>query len=524
LIDSPFSADLELEINTLSYQPLKAALMATAKKVRRVKRGAVALTHPAGDAFSVIRSIFLQTRHLHGLTKTSLKLLRLAAQLEAEHTQTPSGSNGKPTSTQRALAELPASQRQIVHAALDAALDSSSARPHAGPLSSKPKAIASIGLRIGAILQLADAVTHLNPSAAGVGVQDDGQSLGIHVPVGPDGVEGTPDVTDKTALWNRVALRPCELSMVTGAARAPAWIRQDQAMAEAGRHVLQRHLEYFLSRQYGLPYMADVEYVHELRVATRRLRAAVRMFGRAFRGRLKGPAKRLRTLAVALGRARDCDVFLLFLRGYTKKNPKAERWLKGLLRAQKRTRAQAYAALRRELSTPATQRFLRTWHEGLQGGAEELVPTSRGLDRPVTAVARKSLRRALARVHRYGRKLESLTVDQQHVLRIDCKKLRYSAEFVAELYPPQLEQLLTPAIQLQDLLGEAHDADLYAHRIADYFRRSRRAKSVKVMRAIRKHLLARRRRCLLRAGKLWRSFTADRTQTTLAQLIESVGQ
>jgi len=501
--------------------------MATAKKARRIKRGAVASPRPANDAFSRVRSIFVQTRHLHGLTKTSVKLLRLAAQIQSEVSVLPSGSNGKLTPAQRTIAELPVSQRQIIQAALDASSDSPLARPHLGPLSSKPKAITSIGLRIAAILQLAEAVAQLNPNTSCVSIQDDGQSVGILVPVGPTGVESTPDVLHKTDLWNRIALRPCELSMVTGPVRTAAWIRREQAMAEAGRHVLQRHLEYFLTRQYGLPYMADIEYVHELRVATRRLRAAVRMFGRAFRGRLKGPAKRLRTLAAALGKARDCDVFLLFLRGYTKKNPKAERWLKGLVRAQKRTRARVYAQLRREVASPATQRFLRTWHEsllGAAGGAEELIPTNRGLDRPVTTVARKALRRALARVHRYGRKLESLTVEQQHLLRIDCKKLRYSAEFVADLYPPELEQLLAPAVQLQDLLGEAHDAELYAGRIADYFRRSRRAKSMKVMLAIRKHLLARRRRCLLRAGRLWKSFTADRTQTAFSQLIEAVGQ
>jgi CHAD domain-containing protein len=501
--------------------------MATATRVRRGKRGAGSPARPVGEWFSLARSIFVQTRHLHGLTKTSLKLLRIATQLQAEASLSCVAGNGKPTVAQKAFAALPAAQRRIVQTALDAPLSLPNGRLSVGPLPSKQKAIEAIGLRIGAILQLTEIVARLNPAVESVAVQDDGQSVDVLVPVGPNGVDRAPDVALKTTLWNRVALRPCELSIVSGPVQPAAWIRREQAMAEAGRHVLQRHLEYFVARQYGLPYPADVEYVHELRVATRRLRAAVRMFARAFRGRLKGPAKRLRALGAALGKARDCDVFLAFLRGYVKKNPKAERWLKGLVRAQKRSRGRAYGELRRTLAAADTQRFLRTWHENLHGpagGAEELIPTNRGLDRPITTVARKTLRRALDEVHRYGRKLDALTVEQQHMLRIECKKLRYSAEFVAELYPPSLEQLLAPAIQLQDLLGEAHDADLYAQRIVDYFRRSRRAKSVKVMRAMRKHLLARRRRCLLRAGKLWKSFTAGRTQTALAQLIESVGE
>jgi CHAD domain-containing protein len=499
--------------------------MATAKAVCKAARGARSSGRSPGGLFPLARSIFTQTRHLHGLTKTSLRLLRIAAELRMPHLPPNAGPNGKPDAGQKALADLPAAPRAIVQAAIDGHFNPSLGRAYAGPLSSKQKAIEAIAARIAAVVHLAEAVAQLRPHADCVPIEDDGLSVELLVAAGRSLSEVPHELLQNTALWNRVALRPCTLSLVTGQPRASAWLRAEQPMAEAGRHILQRHLEYFLARQYGLPYMADVEYVHELRVATRRLRAAMRMFGRSFRGRLRGPSRRLRALAALLGQARDCDVFLAFLRGYVKKNPKTERWLKGLVRSQKRCRAKAYANLRRELVAPATQRFLRNLHESLQGpagGDEELIPTTKGLERPVATVARKSLRDALGRVYRYGRKLEELTIEQQHTLRIDCKKLRYSAEFVAELYPPELEKLLAPAVALQDMLGEAHDADVYIKRIADYFRRARSAKSMKVVRAIRKHLLARRRRCLARAGKLWKSFAADRTQAAFAQLIESV--
>ena len=499
--------------------------MATAKKVRKTTRGAGAGRRPLTGLPAVARSIYLQTRHLHGLTKTSLRLLRVAAEIQSGVAAAP--GNGRPATGQEALGELPASQRAIVEAAIEARFASCLGRSHAGPLPNKQKAIEAIAVRVAAIVQLAEAVATLNPRAESVPVQDDGQSVEILVAGTRGACEAPSDVLRKTALWNRVSLRPCELSVMAGKPRATPWLRGDLPMAEAGRRTLQRHLEYFLARQYGLPYMADVEYVHELRVATRRLRAAVRVFGRSFHGRLKAPEKRFRALARQLGDARDCDVFLAFLKGYAKKNLKAARWLKGLVRAQKRRRVQAYGKLCQELSSLATQRFLRAFHESLKGpagGDEELSPTDNGLARPTAAGARKAIRRALGRVYRYGRKLEELSVDDQHALRIDCKKLRYSAEFVAELYPRELEKLVAPAVELQDLLGEAHDADVYAKRIADYFGRSRGAKSVKVVRAIRKHLQGRRRRCLARASRLWKSFASSRSRAAFAALIDSARQ
>lgn len=496
--------------------------MATAKKVR-TRAGAG--SRPMNGLAALARSIFTQTRHLHGLTKTSLKLLRIGAEVQSGAASVT--GNGKPSAGPETLTELPAGQRSIVRAALEENFGPCLGRPHAGPLATKEKAVEAIAGRISAILQLAEAVARLAPKLESVPVQDDGQSVEILVPNGHASGEAPDELLRKTALWNRVALRPCELSLVAGRPQAAPWIRGDQPMAEAGRRLLLRHLEYFLARQYGLPYMADVEYVHELRVATRRLRAAMQIFGRSFHGRLKAPSKRLRELARVLGAARDCDVFLGFLRAYVKKNPRSTRWLKGLVRAQKRRRAKAYDDLRAALASTANQRFLRSLHESLRGpagGDEELLPTDKGLSRTVAAGARKALRRALGRVYRFGRKLEALPVEQQHALRIECKKLRYSAEFMTELYPPELEKLMAPAIELQNMLGEANDADLYARRVADYFRRSRSAKSVKVVGAIRRHLLGRRRRCLARAGKLWKSFTADRAQAAFLQLIESVRQ
>jgi len=81
--------------------------------------------------------------------------------------------------------------------------------------------------------------------------------------------------------------------------------------AEAGRKVLRFHLARMLAREPGTRTGADPEELHGMRVATRRMRAAWRVFGDAYDpGRTKLFRRRLRELAALLGGVRDLDVLI----------------------------------------------------------------------------------------------------------------------------------------------------------------------------------------------------------------------
>jgi CHAD domain-containing protein len=456
---------------------------------------------PAANLVALAESIFSQTRHLLGLTKTSLRLVRAAAAIRSA----PAGADDAKPLDKR----LTKAQRAIVAEAL-APHAPARVRPGAGPLRSAKQAVRSIGARIAAVLELAAAVAELSPAAQSVHVVDDGQSIAIRVP----GATSSGAIPEKTAaVWQRLALRPIRcLAAVRDDAQAPPWLQPDLPMAEAGRRVLQRHLEHLLARQYGLPYAADLEYVHEMRVASRRLRAAIRVFRRSFRGRLKAQAKRLKELGDLLGQARDCDVFLDFLRVYNKKYPKSARWLKGLVRAEKDRRRESYRRLSEALSAQSCQRFLHRFHQALcvpTGGEEELIPSRKSLSKPVVLGAGKALGEGLADVLRHGRKLQALSSDEQHQLRIECKKLRYVAEFFVDFAPWVSEKLVDPIVRLQDALGKGHDADLYEERLTTYFRRraARSAKSPRrTLAALHSRLGSRKNRYLRNAAEVWEAF------------------
>ena len=88
-------------------------------------------------------------------------------------------------------------------------------------------------------------------------------------------------------------------------------------IAEAGRRVFRFHLARMLAREAGTRSGKDPEDLHDMRVATRRMRAAWRVFGDGYRAnrtrRLRG---RLRTLAGRLGAVRDLDVLIGAAEGY----------------------------------------------------------------------------------------------------------------------------------------------------------------------------------------------------------------
>jgi transposase-like protein len=89
------------------------------------------------------------------------------------------------------------------------------------------------------------------------------------------------------------------------------------SLAEAGRKVLGFHFGRMLTHEPGTRLGNDAEALHDMRVATRRMRAAFRVFGSGFRQKSVKPLLAgSRATARALGRVRDLDVFIEKLQQY----------------------------------------------------------------------------------------------------------------------------------------------------------------------------------------------------------------
>ena len=244
----------------------------------------------------------------------------------------------------------------------------------------------------------------------------------------------------------------------------------DDHLAEAGRKVLRFHLARMIAKEAGTREGKDPEDLHAMRVATRRQRAAWRIFGEAFRnGRTKPHRGRLREVAARLGAVRDLDVLLEAADAYRADLPVSEqRGLEPLLAAWRVHRDDARALLVRELDSDGYRRWLDDYaefvrHEGL--AARPVAPTE---PHRVRDTAASRIQAAYEQVRAYEPVLRWADVETLHELRIAGKWLRYSMEFVRDALGPDSEPLIARVTALQDHLGLMHDADVSAHLARDF--------------------------------------------------------
>jgi CHAD domain-containing protein len=103
-------------------------------------------------------------------------------------------------------------------------------------------------------------------------------------------------------------------------------ITADQPYADAAARIVEVRAAELGEHSGGVLDVGDIERVHDLRVATRRLRAALEIFETCFPGRLLRPAlKDVKQLADGLGERRDRDVAIEELERFAAGMPAADR-------------------------------------------------------------------------------------------------------------------------------------------------------------------------------------------------------
>jgi CHAD domain-containing protein len=271
----------------------------------------------------------------------------------------------------------------------------------------------------------------------------------------------------------------------TSAAAAPAaapppppdrpGIRADDSMAEAARKTLYLHLRRMVWLEDRVRAGQDREALHDMRVATRRMRASLQVFDGCIRRKTVKPfAQTLRRAGRTLGAVRDMDVFM----------EKAEHYLEGLP-AERRPELgpllnvwkEEYARVREELiaflDSDAYKRFKEDFSELLNrpGALErpraddkEPMPTR------VPHVLPIILFQGLARVQAYEGEMRRPDVPlvRYHQLRIASKSLRYTLEFFEEVLGPEAKIPIEQVKQLQDHLGNLHDAVVTSNVLRDF--------------------------------------------------------
>lgn len=200
----------------------------------------------------------------------------------------------------------------------------------------------------------------------------------------------------------------------------------------------------------------DAEVVHQLRVGARRLRAALKLFGR-YEPAVRRPPflPALRTLVAAAGAARDPDVLLdatLPRLAAGSDDPAAVAELARHYAGERDRARQHLLDVTDDPRTAALMIAIDGWIARLP------MLESPRLAVPVTKLAPRLLDDCARRLRRKGRRLAKLTPEDRHAARIAAKELRYAGDGLASLYAADASRPWLHALAaLQDVLGELND-------------------------------------------------------------------
>jgi CHAD domain-containing protein len=308
--------------------------------------------------------------------------------------------------------------------------------------------------------------------------------------------------------------------------KSPGVVAEDH-VAEAGRKVMRFHLARMLEREPGVRSGNDIEDVHKMRVATRRQRAAWRVFGEAFRkGRTKPYRSGLRDIARRLGTVRDLDVQLEGADAYRKDLPGAEqRAIEPLLAEWRQHRDDARVLLMRELDSPGYGRLIDDYLDFVR--TEGAAATQVGAASPhrIRDTAPSRIWAAYEQVRAYEPVLRWADVPTLHELRIASKWLRYSLEFVQETLGDDSLPLIEKVTNLQDHLGLMNDADVSASMARTFLVEHASQVSPPESAAIGRYLVNRERevaRLRRSIGAPWRGVAGAGFRRSLGRVVASL--
>jgi len=231
-----------------------------------------------------------------------------------------------------------------------------------------------------------------------------------------------------------------------------AAINAGMTPVEAFRSIALGCLEHFQRNEKGLLTNDDPEFVHQARVALRRLRSAIKLFAPVLpQDFVTAYGQTWQTLSCALGDARNWDVFLIETLPPIQATFPHNRDVKRL-RNEGRKRAkgcrQAIAGLLAVNEYPCL----------LIEFTSAIYTLSDTLSLPLEEFARERVASHARAARKLALRHAQLSPAERHGMRIKFKKLRYTLEFFAPLFPESSTSAYLAALsRLQDELGQIND-------------------------------------------------------------------
>jgi len=229
----------------------------------------------------------------------------------------------------------------------------------------------------------------------------------------------------------------------------------------SARQLLQFTCSVMRMNEQGIIKDIDSEFLHDYRVAIRRTRSVMKQLKGVFdAGNTIYFLNLFRELGKRTNELRDRDVYLLRKESYFNYLPP---FLQPSLQLFFRNIAASRQPLHKQffhyLSSSDYQSSLKEWELFINHEAPPDVEQAPNAFCSTKDVAVESIKKAWRKVIHHGRQISRATTDEElHVLRIDCKKLRYLLEFFSSIFS---SETITPVIrqlkELQENLGDFVD-------------------------------------------------------------------
>jgi triphosphatase len=256
-----------------------------------------------------------------------------------------------------------------------------------------------------------------------------------------------------TQLPARVELGPTTLG--------PAPTLGDVAFA-----ALRRSFGAMLDHEPGTRIAEDPEELHDMRVSTRRLRAALAQFAEVLPVRAQQFRVELGWLAALLGEARDLDVQMEQLDEWSADAAEPDRAALAELGAVlAERRGTAHEQLLASLDGSRYGRLVSGFGTMVRRGWSSRVPGARTAAIDALPASIEGLHASASKAAKRAKR----TADpaDYHRLRIRCKRLRYALEFVSDVYEGETATYRKQLVGLQDVLGKLQDAQVASSRLRE---------------------------------------------------------
>jgi CHAD domain-containing protein len=234
------------------------------------------------------------------------------------------------------------------------------------------------------------------------------------------------------------------------------FVERGMAIGDFVWSTLRRHFLEFAARESGTRLGEDIEELHQMRVSSRRMRTALKIFRKYLPARAESFNRTLRWVAKALGDERDMDIKMEQINHWRLEAIKEDQHsFAHVMKIFKQDHTRCRKRVLDVLDSRRYQHFLKSFEAFLLQG-----PSSRPLLWvPAAEVLPDMLGCVHAKVIKAGKRVRKNPVPENyHLLRIACKKQRYFLEFVAELCGSTVKPFRKQLIKLQDVLGCFNDA------------------------------------------------------------------